>query len=125
MAAGETHFQGRVVESSGEASLVDADIAISAGWGTTATKSVVRGKDKRMRLSVASSGTGQGADPTITITFKKAFDAIPVMVCSRGDVAAAAGDFRCSTPSASAPVITFKGTPVAAQTYLVDIILEP
>jgi hypothetical protein len=125
MPEGETHFQGRVVQATRETDLVDADIAISAGWGTTATKSVVRGKDGRMRLQVASSGTGQVADPTITVTFKKAFTAIPVAVCSRGDVAAAAGDLRNSTPSASAPIFTFKGTPVAGQTYIFDIIVVP
>lgn len=124
--APDTHFQGRVVQADGTPDLADADVAISAGWGTTATKSVIAdSSDRRMRIQVASAGTGQGADPTITITFKQSFSKAPFAVASRADVAAAAGDFRVTGRTTTTLTLTFKGTPVAAQTYLVDLIVEP
>src|SRR5260370_1695798 len=45
------------------------NIALGANWGTTASVSGVVGQDAAFAFTVTSSGTGQAANPTITVTF--------------------------------------------------------
>lgn len=101
-------------------SLVAGDFALSGGFGNTASVAVKTGsKDTRFGIVVTSAGTGQGASPTITLTFKDGtFTSVPFAVVSRG-----AGD-QPTVPllaiaTATTLVITFLGTPVAAETYTI------
>lgn len=61
-------FMSRVAPSGDP--LEAADIAL-AGWGDTASIDVVEADDSSMRIRLASTGTGQTANPTITITFEE------------------------------------------------------
>ena len=111
---------GRRFKASTATALVSGDFVLSAGWGTTATVSAVasNSRDQDFEISIASSGTGQAANPTITFTFKDGtFTNAPALICQRNDILATAGRFAQTTLSATAPVITFVGTPVAAETY--------
>lgn len=105
--------------------LVAGDFALSAGWGTTASISAVAGTDQAGRFTVTSSGTGQAANPTITLTFPDGAMVGPPY----GAVARSAGD-QLTVPTTwisttTTLVITFNGTPVAGQTYTFDFHIKP
>lgn len=53
----------------GGATLVAGDLALSAGWGSTAAVSGFAGTDAGFRFTVTPNGTGIAANPTITVTF--------------------------------------------------------
>jgi len=119
---GDTLNVDRLRAAQGTA-LVAGDFALSAGFGTTATVTSVTGTDQRFGFTVNSSGTGQGADPTIILTFTDgAWTAAPFVVTGRtgGDQLAVALTVTTSTTTAT---ITFRGTPIAAQTYGIECIL--
>lgn len=109
--------------------LVAGDITLSAGWGNTATVSVTWGtnnsQDSRGRISVTANGTGIAANPNIQWTFKDgAYPVSPVIVVSRGDVAApSSGYWQNLTTVGTTGLIFFVGTPVAGNTYIVDFIV--
>ncbi len=118
-------MSGRPHRTQGGPEVLAADIALSAGFGTTATVAVEDGaSDVGGRFTVTSAGTGQGANPTATLTFKKAFDGVPTIVCSRGNET---GDDQLSIPvivkaSKTMAIFTLVGTPVAAETYSVSFV---
>ena len=118
---GDTHFQGRVIEGAASPDLAVADVAISGAWGNAATRAVTAGsKDRRGRISVTSNGTGQAANPTVTVTFKEPFDSAPFVAVGRADVLGTAGRSAITARSATAFTATFVGTPVAGETYILD-----
>jgi len=97
----------------------DAAIVLSAGWGTTATKSAATGTDQAFAFIVNSSGTGQLANPTITITWKDGtWTNNPIVVVLRNDIIS-----PFNTPphtwaaTATTLTITMNGTPVAGNSY--------
>lgn len=99
------------------AALVAGDIALSAGWGATASVSAISGKDQRFRFTITSAGAGQAANPTATLTFKDgSWNVAPFAVVSRngGNQPAVLPTWTTTTTTL---VITFPGTPVAAETY--------
>lgn len=108
--------------------LANADFTLSAGWGTTASVTFPLGSayDSRGSVRIASSGTGQGANPTVTLTFKNgSFSTGGWAVCQRG-VGAGAG-FGGDQPTVQFMVVdvtggtavtfSFRGTPVAGESY--------
>lgn len=104
--------------------VVAADVAVSAGWGTGPTVTVADGSnDSRGKITIEAEAT-PAADPTITITFAKAFDSVPLFaICARQDEDQAAGEFRVTGLTATAAVITFEGTPVANEVYEVAYLI--
>lgn len=100
-------------------SAADTAIALSAGWGTTATVSGASGTDEALSFTVNSSGTGQGASPTITITFKDGtFTNAPKAVVMRNDSSSpVTAPFHTISTTATTLTITFVGTPVAGNSY--------
>jgi hypothetical protein len=110
-------------KATGGTPLVAGDIALSAGWGTTASVSAISGTDQRHRFTITSAGTGQGANPTATLTFKDGtWTAAPFAVCSRngGDQASVLPTW---TTTATTLIITFPGTPTAAQTFSFECVV--
>lgn len=102
---------------------VAGDYALSAGWGSTASISAVSAVDNRGQFTVTSAGTGQGANPTITLTFKdgayaggKPFFSI---VRNGGDQLTVTQSWTTTTTTL---VITWAGTPVAGQTYTFEFV---
>lgn len=108
----------RIIGDFGREGLTATDFTPSAGWGNSASVSSVNGRDDGVSFCVDSAGTGQGADPTITLTFKgsRATGGGPEVIVVRRD-----GDQMTVplswTTSDTAIVITFNGTPVAGQSY--------
>lgn len=98
--------------------------ALSAGWGTTAALTSISGNSKRTRYTLTASGTGQGANPTITHTFTIPFLTGTVPVCSikqdGGTQTAVANPFTVGTPTATSVVYTYTGTPGAANTLILE-----
>jgi hypothetical protein len=96
----------------------DAAIVLSAGWGGTATVSAARGFDGAFSFTVNSSGAGQAANPTITVTFKDGtWTNAPQFLCAKNDIIAPSPTILTWTITATGLVITFNGTPVAANSY--------
>lgn len=112
------HIGRRPVANAGT-NLVAGDLALSAGWGASATISnIVSGsKDTRGEFTVTSAGAGQAANPTITLTFKDgAYGAPPFAIVARNGGSQPTVVNTWIGLSATL-TITFVGTPVAAQTY--------
>ena len=109
--------------------LVAANFALSASFGATATVSTIEtgSSDSSFQIVITSAGAGQAANPTCTLTFAdgsfrnpdgSAF--VPVAVCSRGGGSQPTVQFSCDC-TATTCVLTFMGTPVAAETYTVNV----
>lgn len=118
-------FQGRRISGrsrlGGGAAPVAGDFALSAGFGTTASVAVTAGStESQGEIVVTSAGTGQGANPTITYTFPGgAYSAAPEAYARRAGGSQATVAVDAATASTTAVVITFRGTPVAAETYTI------
>lgn len=118
--SGAGRFTGKRIIGNGTAH-VAGDYAASAGFGSTASVTVTGARDSGGRVSVASSGTGQAANPTLTLTFKDGtWTTAPSVVCQRGDTLATAGRWALSAVTATTATFTFVGTPVAGETYILD-----
>jgi len=102
-----------------------SSFALSAGWGTTPTLTIVGGTDQACAITIVAKAT-VGASPTVTYTFKDGtWTNAPIVVCDRTDVSAAAAapgatvtnQWATTSVSATAVTFTFNGTPVANNTY--------
>jgi len=105
--------------------LVTGDVALSAGWGNTASVSGVAGTDFSGMIQIASAGTGQGASPTATLTFTDGGlpgSASAVCIVSRRSGAQLTVGFSVSCGNTTA-VFTFDGTPVDTETYELEFIV--
>lgn len=98
----------------------NGELVLSAGWGTTATVTTVVGIGQTCEWTLTSSGTGQAASPTITDTLTNALPTATT-VCEMRMVGGSgtATLIDQTTLSATVPIFTFLGTPVAASTYKV------
>ena len=113
-------MQLRRVRASRGTVLVAGDFALSAGWGTTASVGSITGVDQWAQFTITSSGTGQGANPTATLTFKDGtWTNAPIAVCQRADRANQTTIEFTWTTTATTLVLTFEGTPIAAETFVV------
>lgn len=115
---------GRRLEFRKGTALATGDFALSAGWGTTATVSFIAGedtpRDTRGCFRVTSTGTGQAADPTITITLKDGTYPQRGAVIANRKAGSQKGTHVTSTfggVSAEVVILQWIGTPVAAETY--------
>lgn len=100
------------------------DWALSAGMGSTASIAITQAtsNDQRGRVTITSAGTGQGANPTATLTFKRPFANAPVIVSTRGGGSQPTIAMTPTTISTTSVVFTLNGTPVAAETYVFDYV---
>ena len=101
---------------------VDVDFALSAGWGSTATVTVVGGStDLRGSVDVLCQGAGIAANPTITYTFRDGeFPTAPFVFVQRNDINAPSPVELTITSSVAQFVVTFNDLPVTATTYTFD-----
>ena len=107
--------------------LTSADIALSAGWGATAAPTFLYSNpfDCRGIMRITSTGAGQAANPTVTLTFKNgSFSGGASAVCQRGIGGGAGfgGDqptipFMMVSSTTTAFIMSFRGTPVAGESY--------
>lgn len=111
------------LRSIGGTALVAGDFALSSGWGTTASVGTITGTDQRCQFTVTSAGTGQAANPTITLTFKDGtWTTTPFALVLRNG--GAAYTFQLTwTVSATQLVITFNGQPIAAETFTFTVMV--
>jgi hypothetical protein len=114
----KTHFNGRVVRGLTQPTLVAADFALGAGWGTTATATPAAGStDDRSRVDILCQGAGIAANPTFVLTFKEAFDVTPFITPTRHDSNVETGYFAVTARTPTTVTVMFVGTPVTAKTY--------
>lgn len=100
--------------------LVAGDFALSAGWGNTATVTAVVGTDQAWTITVTANGTGIGANPTITLTFKDGTWTNPPIQISKMIAGTGTMTTLADAGSATAWGITFLGTPSAGSTYIIS-----
>ena len=119
-AAGRSYAKVTRLAGNGGTALANTDWALSAGFGSTASVAVGTGStDMRGSIVITSAGTGQGASPTATLTFKDGtFTTVPFVNVTRGGGSQRTVPFDVA-PTATTLVLTFLGTPVAAETYTV------
>lgn len=105
--------------------LVAGDFAISAGFGDSATISSVAGTDSAFKITVASAGSGQAFQPTVTLTWADGAwrkddgsTYSPFIVCSRSGGSQNSVEFN-ATASATFGTLTFTGTASSGETYSV------
>ena len=97
---------------------VAGDWIASSGFGSTAAVTFTGiANDSRGHVIVTCGGTGQGANPTLTLTFKDgAWETAPIMLTDR--VGATQPTIRmqavCTTTTA---VLTFRGTASGSEVY--------
>jgi hypothetical protein len=73
--------------------LVDADVALGAGWGTSPVLDIESGANRsRGVLTITADATAAQATSTVTVTFPEPFDEVPTVVVSRSGGDAAAGE---------------------------------
>lgn len=101
--------------------LVAGDFVLSGGWGNTATIGTITGNDQRWQATVTSSGTGQGANPTIALTYKDGtWTTAPISVVVRnGGTGVGCTGFTVSS-TATVQTSTCTGTPSASETYVIQ-----
>lgn len=118
--ASNGRLRGTQVVSDQGTACTNGELVLSAGWGTTATVTAVAGQGQTCEWTLTSSGTGQAANPTITDTLTNALPSASV-VCEMRMVGGTGTTTLIdqTSLSATAPVFTFGGTPVAASTYKV------
>ena len=95
-------------------------INLNANWGTTATVTSISGDDTRGQFTVNSAGTGQGANPTITVNFiDGTWPSAPFAIVAHG-----LGDQLTVpltwTTTVNTLDIIFQGTPIAGQFYRIN-----
>lgn len=120
MAQKQGRNRGRIDASSGTA-LVAGDVALGAGWGNTATKSITAGSnDQAGQIVVTSGGAGQSqATATVVITFSDgAYASTPrtAIVTTTNDNSIDTGHAKY-TVSTTALTITFNVLPVDTKIY--------
>lgn len=116
----QTTNGGRLDGSVGTA-LAAGDVALGAGWGTTATKAILAGSNDQMgRITVTSSGASQAqATATIVITFADgAYNAAPMCIATvTSNSAIDEGHVTWSTTT-TALTLTFSVLPVDTKIYV-------
>lgn len=108
------------------ADLVAGDFALSAGWGTTASVAVSpNSKEQNWRITITSAGTGQGANPTVTLTFPGgAFPYAPrALMLRNGGSGGTLNPSWSGSPSTTQLVFTAAGTPVSGSTYAFECLM--
>lgn len=129
--APHAYFQRLVSRRAGQTALAASNFALSAEFGSTASVSALQAGavDNKFHITITSAGTGQGANPTATLTFangswrdENGAAIIPVAVASRSGGSQPTVQFSTDC-TATTCVLTFMGTPVAAETYDVSVLI--
>lgn len=104
--------------------LVAGDFALSAGWGSGASVSAITGADRAARFTV-TAGTSPSANPTISFTYKNGSWGArsPQVMSARGGGSQPTVPLTHST-TATVLTLTFQGTPVAAETYIINFMAQ-
>jgi hypothetical protein len=98
-----------------------AKAVLSAGWGNTAAWTGLGGTNS-FTGTITASGTGQGANPTITYTFPTAYLTTP-QFCNAIQIGGtqAVGTFSSASLSSTGVTFTYSGTPGAGNTIIVQV----
>lgn len=112
------------IRATGGTNFVAENVALSGGWGSTASVGTVSGDDSRHTYTITTGGTGIGANPTATLTFEDGtWTTAPFAQCSliaSSDVLTVPITW---TTTATTLVLTYNGTPVTAKTYTLTCIV--
>ena len=100
-----------------------SSIVLSAGWGTTASTSAIVSYGDGFIFTVTSSGTGQTANPNVTVnTRATTSDNPPLMICKQtagtGTLTGVVGEQAGVDSSPALQAFSVVGTPVAGNTYI-------
>lgn len=111
------------ITATGNTDLAAGNVAIGAGWGTTATAAITSGaNDLAGQIVVTSSGASQAqATATVTITFTSAYATAPrtVIVTTTNDNSIDTGHATYSVTTTTL-TITFSVLPVDTKIYKIN-----
>ena len=114
-------FDGRRLLMNNGTALVVGDVALSAGWGDSASVTLNdpgNEFDTRAMISITANGAGIAANPSVTVTWKDGtYPDKPRVVAMRTNSTAPSTAFWLSNPTATTGVFDFIGTPVAGSVY--------
>jgi hypothetical protein len=111
--------------SNGGTACANGNFALSGGWGSTASVSGAAGFSQTCQMTISSSGSGEAANATITWTLPTALPAATTVCTANlvgGTITGLAGTgilLNNTTLSATAPIFTFAGLPVAGTTTII------
>jgi hypothetical protein len=103
---------------------VATNVAISGGWGTTASVAMctVGGSLQRACYVITSSGTGQAANPTFTVTFPEHMAYTPICLAQQNGGTGAMAFISTGTPTTTGSgAFTWIGTPSTGLTYQIVV----
>lgn len=104
-------------------SLVSGDFALSGGWGNTASVGTITGTDQRGQFTVTSNGTGQSANPTITLTFHDGTWTTAPFACVQANGGTGNQSIPTWASTATTLTLTIPITPIAGSTYTFSFIV--
>lgn len=103
----------------------DFSLTHGGSWGSTASLTVTGGRDSAFVVQVSATGSGQQANPAVTIAFHDgSFSGSGVVpVCTRGDSNAPVTAGWATNTGPSGFDAVFQGTPNAGTTYQLNCIV--
>lgn len=128
----DSHDRHKRVHLQGGKTLAATDFALSAGFGSTASIALASDRtntDSSFQATITCGGTGQGANPTCTLTFAdgawttpQGASLAPVAITTRGGGSQPTIQFQadCTTTTC---VLTFMGTASGTETYTVNVVV--
>ncbi|HEX2712221.1 MAG TPA: LamG-like jellyroll fold domain-containing protein, partial [Candidatus Acidoferrales bacterium] len=97
--------------------LANSNVALSAGWGTTATVSGTTGFNNEVTWTVNATGTGQAANPTMTLTWAPTGWATPPGCMANENAGTPLAQVTMTPPTTTNVVLTWNGVPIAGNSY--------
>ena len=97
--------------------LANSNIALSAGWGSTATVTSTTGFNNQVTWTVNATGTGQAANPTMTVTWTPTAWATAPGCIAQETSGTPLAQVTMTAPTTTSVVLTWNGTPTASNSY--------
>jgi hypothetical protein len=104
--------------------ITNSDVAISSGWGSTATYTV-RGNDTLAQINITANGSGISLNPNVSLTYHDGSFGNPyaIAMVSRCDANPPQSSIWVATSNnTTSAAAFFLGTPLAGATYCVNIL---
>jgi hypothetical protein len=100
-----------------------ANVALSAGWGTSPTKAII-GTDSMFNVTVTAGSGTPTANPSVTVTFADGAwsGGNPFCFTNRADGLNPLGQNVMATTLGTTVTLTFVGTPVASTVYQIMVL---
>lgn len=114
------NFEAKRLAGKGTA-LVVGDFSLHANWGTGSSITNLSATDQGGTFWVTTGASGQGANPTVTLTFKEPYPVPPAVIVKRNGGNTSSTEMTW-TVTATQLIMTFPATPLASANYVISFI---